>query len=90
MRLFSGRILPIIIFVVIPAAVSILSYRIEQPVIYTFGDLGADLVPIDFLYILLFAYALYPIGYSSNTYFKKRGLQNAIIEYIYVKKFFML
>jgi uncharacterized short protein YbdD (DUF466 family) len=86
MRLFSGRILPLIIFVVIPAAVSILSYQIEQPVVYTLGDLGADLVPIDFLYILLFAYALYPIGYSSNTYFKKRGFQNAIIEYIYVKK----
>jgi hypothetical protein len=83
MRLYSGRLLPIIILVTIPLVVTILSYTIDQPTIYTI--FGYEIVPIDSLYILSFVYAFYPIRYTSRELFKETDPQNKIDEYKYVK-----
>src|SRR5690349_18534520 len=68
MRLFYSKILPILVFLGIPAVDTILSYKINQQAIYEV--FGYQLLPIDLIFIFLFFYSIYPIRYSSQQYFK--------------------
>jgi hypothetical protein len=73
-----------VMLIVIPSINTVLSYKINQPVMFSL--FGYDILPIDMIYILVFAYGLYPIKYSSEKYFKKRGSEEALVEYHYIKK----
>src|SRR5262245_2707729 len=94
MWLFSPRILPIVILVIIPFTISILvfilysyGYRIPElgSINYTFG-VSTLTVAVPDLYLVCFVtlvYGFYPIKFS---YLKRRGFVDLIIEYSYVKK----
>ena len=79
---FPERYVPILILVIIPLLVTGLSYLFEG----VYSIYGYDFVIADLLYILVFAYALYPIKYSNALFFTKRGPKNAVNEYRYVVK----
>lgn len=87
-NLTSGRALPIVILVIIPAFFILLFslnavdnrsfYEGNIPIIMTFNIL--------FFYVMILIYAPYRSAFPTEEYFKRRGYENTINEYRYVKK----
>jgi hypothetical protein len=74
--LSSGKILPIIILVVLPAA-AILLYGLS----YFVGSVALAFS----LFVMTILYAPYRAAYSTEEYFKRRGYENVISEYFVIK-----
>lgn len=74
--LSSGKILPIIILVILPASTTL--------VLYLLGIVASPLYLIS-VFIMLVLYAPYRAAYSSEKYFERRGYKNAINEYHVIK-----
>ncbi len=87
-NLTSGRVLPIVILVIIPAFL-ILLFSLNAGNIPSFSE-GNSLtimrINILFSYVMILIYAPYRSAFSTEEYFKRRGYENTINEYRYVKK----
>ena len=77
--LSSGKVLPIIILVVVPAS--------AIPILYYYGTTSTEsgILLFSVISIMVVLYAPYRAAYTSEKYFKRRGYGNVIHEYFVIK-----